>query len=391
MILKSIKYTRLKGLKGEWSIEGRPVDNKFNQWLTFEPINLVVGRNASGKTKTIFAIRQIADLLSGTVNLSQLLIKTFTYELKFKNGRKDTYYYLNCKNGKVIQEVLKIGKDVKLDRKKQELYYEELGKKLSFETDDNLLAISRRDSKQQPFFEDLFTWGKNVNYYRFGGQLGKGTFLKDANIFREGDEIDLKDTEKVAEVFISGKHKFKEDFVNRIINDMAVIDYPIQKIETKTLKFIPISAFGIGVLEKDLDEYTDQREMSQGMFRALSLIIQMNYSILTHKPDCILIDDIGEGLDYDRSKKLIDLIINKAKNTNIQVIMSTNDRFVMNKIPLQYWSIIKRMKNKAVFYNYKNSKQVFDEFAFTGLNNFEFFATDFYIQGFEEYSKEAKK
>jgi hypothetical protein len=34
--------------------------------------------------------------------------------------------------------------------------------------------------------------------------------------------------------------------------------------------------------------------MSQGMFRVLSLIIQVNYSVLAKKPNCILIDDIGK-------------------------------------------------------------------------------------------------
>lgn len=390
MILQSIKYCRLKGEKGEWCIEGRPIKNNKSQWLTFEPINLIVGKNASGKTKTVFAIRQIASLLSGEIKPSQLLMNTLSYELKFKGKDKEIYYFLDFKKGKVKQEILKINGVEKLNRKKGELYYEELAEKLSFETDDDLLAVSRRDSKQQPFFEDLFLWGKNVNYYRFGGQLGKDTFVKD-NTIKEGDEINLKDTNKVTGVFISGKRRFKDDFVKKIIEDMKTIDYRITKIETKTLKYIPISAFGLGVHEEGLDDFTDQREMSQGMFRALSLIIQLNFSILANKPDCILIDDIGEGLDYERSKKLIDLVIEKSKNTNIQVIMSTNDRFVMNKIPLQYWSVIKRTKNKALFYNYKNSKKIFDDFAFTGLNNFEFFATDFYIKGFEEYTKIVKK
>lgn len=172
---------------------------------------------------------------------------------------------------------------------------------------------------------------------------------------------------------------------------MMRIDYHLSKVDAKSLRIASIPVLMMVVQEKDLDAITDQREMSQGMFRALSLIIQLNYSLLTKKPNCILIDDIGEGLDYERSKKLIDLIINKAENTNTQVIMSTNDRFVMNKIPLQYWSVIKRLKNKAIFYNYKNSKHIFDDFAFTGLNNFEFFATDFYIKGFEDYTKGVEK
>ena len=96
-----------------------------------------------------------------------------------------------------------------------------------------------------------------------------------------------------------------------------------------------------------------------------------------------MIDDIGEGLDYERSKSLIDLIIEKVKNSSVQVIMTTNDRFIMNKIPLKYWSVIQRVPKKALFYNYRNSKATFDEFEYTGLSNFDFLATEFYIEGFE--------
>jgi hypothetical protein len=53
-------------------------------------------------------------------------------------------------------------------------------------------------------------------------------------------------------------------------------------------------------------------------------------------PATILIDDIGEGLDFDRSSRLIKLLIEIAeKNENIRLIMSTNDRFVMNAVPEQ--------------------------------------------------------
>jgi AAA15 family ATPase/GTPase len=146
----------------------------------------------------------------------------------------------------------------------------------------------------------------------------------------------------------------------------------------------PMPVFGLCVQENDLGDITYQTEMSQGMFRALSLLVQLNYALLGKVPSCILIDDIGEGLDYDRSKNLIDLIIAKVKGSSVQVIMTTNDRFVMNKVPLEYWSVIQRVPKKSLFYNYKNSKETFDEYAYSGLSNFDFLATEFYIKGFEK-------
>jgi hypothetical protein len=117
--------------------------------------------------------------------------------------------------------------------------------------------------------------------------------------------------------------------------------------------------------------------MSQGMFRALSVLIQVNHAVMTSAPSCILIDDIGEGLDFERSCALIKLIIEKAETSSVQLIMSTNDRFVMNAVPLQDWSVLARQGPRCRVYNYANSKAAFDEFKFTGLNNFDFLATDF--------------
>ena len=148
-----------------------------------------------------------------------------------------------------------------------------------------------------------------------------------------------------------------------------------------------MNAYGISVKEDGLKDYTDQMEMSQGMFRSLSLVIQIEYSLLANLPSCIMIDDIGEGLDYERSQSLIKLIMQKAASSRLQLIMTTNNRFVMNNIDLKYWHVINRENERSVFYNIGNSKDVFEEFSLTGLNNFDFFATKFYKDGMEAFGE----
>ncbi len=390
MILQSMKYCRFQGERNEWAIEGRPINDEYGQELTFEQINLIVGMNASGKTNFISVIRQISDLISGEVKLSNLIYDTANYELHFKEGQDNIRYLLNFKEGRVIQETFEINGDEKLNRERQELYYEEIGKKLSYGREDTIVALSESDSKQQPFFESLHHWGKNLSHYKFGSTLGKDTLIKDINLIKEDQNISLKNSNDVTSIFIKGKLEFGDSFVTAIKDDMRLIGYAISDINANPLKFIPVSGFGLSVQEEELKDTTDQREMSQGMFRALSLIIQLNYSLMSKTPSCILIDDIGEGLDYERSTSLIDLIIKKSEQSSVQIIMTTNDRFVMNKIPIKYWTVIKRTSNKSLFYNYKNSKENFDDFSLTGLNNFEFFATDFFVDGFEEYVKDVK-
>ena len=66
----------------------------------------------------------------------------------------------------------------------------------------------------------------------------------------------------------------------------------------------------------------------------------------------------------------------------MQFFMTSNDRHVMNQISLKYWSVISRDRTKSIFYDYQNSKETFDDFKYTGLNNFDFLTTDFYKEGF---------
>jgi hypothetical protein len=169
---------------------------------------------------------------------------------------------------------------------------------------------------------------------------------------------------------------------------MDQIGYKISNIGTKSpiSKEAPLDGEpqSLYIQEIDLFEKTEQRYMSQGLFRALSLIIQINYSLLAKKPSCILIDDIGEGLDFERASAIIKVLISKAEFGLVQLIMTTNDRFIMNGVPLEYWSVIERKSGLAKLHNIYNSKQIFDDFKFTGLNNFDFFSSQFYLDGFGE-------
>lgn len=57
--------------------------------------------------------------------------------------------------------------------------------------------------------------------------------------------------------------------------------------------------------------------------------------------------------------------------------MATNDRFVMNNVPLEMWTVLQRKGSRCQVFNFNNSKEKFENFRFTGLNNFDFFATDY--------------
>ncbi len=384
MILKSFKYVRERGKPNEWKLVGSPNDNSP---LELGRTNLIVGKNASGKSNTIKALLNLADLLSGDKQIKNLEIQSFSYEVTFEANTNVYIYELDVVDGMVVGENLSVGGKRLLDRSKGKLYYSKLDQYLDFKIDGSVIAVTRRDTEQQPYFDDLFIWARRSTAYHFGSSMGKNLLVRDVEALLKEGSFNERDTDKVAGLYAKAMREVPQ-IREMVVEDMRKIDYEIEDVTSSHLRHFPVEAFGISVKEKDLKDVTEQLEMSQGMFRSLALLAQLNFSFYRKNPSCILIDDIGEGLDYTRSTKLIGLLIEKAKASGVQLIMSTNDRYVMNKVPLDYWHVIWREANKSIFYNKKNSPEFFEQFAFMGLNNFDFFATQFFRKGLQEVGED---
>lgn len=113
------------------------------------------------------------------------------------------------------------------------------------------------------------------------------------------------------------------------------------------------------------------------MYRSLFLLIFLHHLIETEKAGMIIIDDLCEGLDYDRATKLGKLIFSKMHDSKIQFIATSNDYFLMNAVDVKSWNIIYREDNVIKVNNYCNSKEKFDNFRLSGLNNFDLFSSNY--------------
>jgi hypothetical protein len=60
----------------------------------------------------------------------------------------------------------------------------------------------------------------------------------------------------------------------------------------------------------------------------------------------------------------------------------------MNAVDIESWAVIVRDGNKISLFNYENSKEIFEEFKFTGLNNFDFYASEFFKSGFRDLNND---
>nr|VFJ77225.1 MAG: AAA domain-containing protein, putative AbiEii toxin, Type IV TA system [Candidatus Kentron sp. FW] len=370
MQLKSLEYTGREGTPNEWTLRG----------LSLRDINLLVGKNASGKSIILNVIHGIAH---GIVGRRPPPTHEHFILVLDGNGR-ETQYEIKTRDNKLVLERFTVDGAIKLDRGPGgigKIHAEKEGKDIEFQTPENQLAIAvRRDTLQHPFFEPIHQWADSLYYYPFGTPLGKDNLA----VLSDGDpEVNPKDPSQVVPIFYKGKREFGDAFTDAVREDFRAVGYAIDEIglaaphNIKIAMPVPGELSVIYVKETDLPRIVEQGPMSQGMFRALSLVIQLNYAILAGTPSCILIDDIGEGLDFERTVNLMDVLTEKARNSTVQLLMATNDRFIMNHVPLEAWSVIDRQANHVEIRNYENSREIFERFEFTGLNNFDFLAFDY--------------
>lgn len=372
--LKSIKYSEYVGKPKQWTVG-----------LTLAKINLLVGKNATGKTRTINVIAALSRLLTPS---PKYMVSHGSYDVCFNDNGVELRYVVCIEDNTVCDEQYFIGE-------KRVLYRGQDGEgeiethlggstptMVRFSPPKNeLAAVIRRDAIQHPYLERLHEWAQATRHYTFGTPLGKDTL---AIIMKDAPEVDVKDFKQVVGIFRKAQREFKNDFVEAVMQDMAKMGYEINSLEvvapeniTAQLDDNPAEIACIGIKEEGLDRIIDQTQMSQGMFRALSILIQVNYSQMANLASCILIDDIGEGLDSERSTRLIDILRHKAADSSFQLIMTTNDKFVMNNVPLDEWLVLQRQGGNVRVRNYENSKKLFDDFRFTGLSNFSLLEMDF--------------
>lgn len=376
MLLKRFSYLEFeKDQLKKWVLEPFELND----------INLFVGDNASGKSRTLKYIHQLSRIL--LANRFSLVSGKYDVILLDINDGKTYDFKISFKDGIIEKEILKVNDVLLLNRNSDgtgEIYNDVIDKNIDFKLPQNELISTRRDELQYPFLEKLFSWASNVRHFRFSKEEEKNRLiLIESNRTVSSGVNHSNIANQAIEVFRNGRAMFKDEFTNNIIRDFNSIGYNINDINVGALHSIMIDSpiankvVGLRVVEADRNAVTDQNEMSDGMFRALSLIIHYNFYQLTNKSLTVLVDDIGEGLDYNRSTNLIKLLIEKSIGSKIQLIMSSNDKFVLNNTDLKFWQIVNRRSNIVSIFNYSNSKEKFDKFKFYGLNNFDFYISDF--------------
>ncbi len=353
MLLKSIAYFEHKGNPHFWEIND----------VYFTEQNIIIGLNATGKTRLTNIITNLGKVLSSKAK------KNGNWEITLEKDSSNTYkYILEINNLIVEKEKITKGDLVLLDRSFEDgiIFSEKDNENHEFSPPKDELTVNvRRDLSHYPFLEDIFNWAQNINGYSFSGAKN------DMITIPSNADGYLQTLTTVP--YILNKLKGNEKVHEAIKKGMTAIDYPIERISSKQISD-PGSLnnlFLVTVKEKDLKCNTDQNAMSQGMYRALCLIVIIEYYLREKRTGLIVVDDLGEGLDFDRSSKLISLLLEKTKGSDIQLIITSNDRFLINAVDLKSINYLTRSGHTVSSINYQNNKKLFDKFIVSGLTNFD--------------------
>jgi AAA15 family ATPase/GTPase len=339
--------------------------------IDLNTFNFIVGKNATGKTKLLIEIEIF--LLFFTKGIKN---SSFFYE-ELSDDEESSIHeewravfelsnlsiltiYLITENSTIVREEVWIDSKLIIERNKNNAKIYSFNNKrfLEFSPPDDELAIRlRRDVKEYPFFEEIFKFSKGMEVFGFSHV-----------------EIEYTDsTSNPAKIFpqlgISAR--------GRVINDMQRLGYRILDIIPEKMTS---GNWDISIKEKGVIAPLSVDALSNGMLRSLALICYVELLLEKHQTTILFVDDLGEGLDYERATKLGKLLVEKLENSNIQFIATSNDSFLMDVIPIKYWNILQRDGNTVRALNYHNSKEQFDNFKFTGLSNFDLFSSDYLMR-----------
>ena len=108
----------------------------------------------------------------------------------------------------------------------------------------------------------------------------------------------------------------------------------------------------LAIKEKGVIETVAASDMSSGMLRILCLLaISMSRNLGDHiqgvkfEPSMIIIDEIDNGLDYDRISRIIDYL--ESETSFFQIIFSSHSPVVCNFVPPENWHIFRRSATRV--------------------------------------------
>ena len=323
-----------------------------------QSVNLLVARNATGKTRTIRALQNVTSFLQ--MKQTFMNIRSFEATLKFgkvENPNWKMDYSFKINEGVVEKEELIVNGAVLIKRTKAIAKYE--NKRIN-PPSEKLVVQIRRDKDLYPEIELLMLWAEGVTAVSCS-DINPFTILGVGNLINLYNFSDLVDALSPSEM-------------KKVLSTAKELGYNIASIKTleatRGIRIVQLKEISIS------NELVDM-QLSSGMLRTLYLLCFV--SIIKHNKNLslLLIDDMGEGLDYRRSTNLGKIVFDDCALNGLQLVASSNDAFLMDVVDIANWQILRRKGNKVNTINQALNPELFRKFRMTGLSNFDLFSSDF--------------
>ena len=333
--------------------------------------NLLVGKNAAGKTRTINALKNVTRFMQ----MNSIVFGStdgFKTKLTFVNPQDDNWrmeYSFEIDKSNVKAEKLKLNDKTLINRKDGKASF--MGEPINPPIKKLVVQI-RRDREAYPEIEALMGWTEGVvavscsNINPFTVILGNTSTI--VNPLPFSTLVDSLDTSMKRKVLEKAKQ----------------LGYEIVDINTvQTGSEIQL----VSVKERNVKHDIMDFQLSSGMIRVLYLLCFLEFLKRGKMASILLIDDLGEGLDYQRATLLGKEMFEVCENEGMQMIASSNDSFLMDVVEISRWQILRRKNSKLSALNQANSPELFNYFRMTGLSNFDLFSSDFIDTFLERSSK----
>lgn len=325
--------------------------------IHFGAVNLIVGPNAVGKTKTLLYLQQISAQIIG----KQPFFKTgsTSVDLKFDDNGVELEYAFKIEKGIVVSEVFKASGEIVIMRTAD---YARLVNEEINPPQDRLIVQIRRDTEKYPNVEKLIQFMENLSVFSF------------SSIHPEADvltPIMVGDDRNVSEMFASLKPSQRRE----VVKHLNELDFKVDGLES-----MPLGGENQSLLvmkESGVKMRFVMSAFSTGLIRVIAILSYLLGLTSRSGGGLVMIDDLGEGLDYFRSTQLGKLICDYCRRKKIQLILTTNDSFLMNVIDIDNWIILQREGSVVSSICAKTHPELFNKFKKTGLSNYDLFKSDF--------------
>lgn len=333
---------------------------ELNDMNDLQLTNLLVGKNASGKTRTIRALQNVTNFLQ----MKPIVFGDTDFKTKLvfsdpQHTSRAMVYSFQITKGKVVTESLIVSGKQLIKRDTAKTVF--MGTVINPPA-EKLVVQVRRDQAAYPEVEALMEWAEGVifiscsNINPFTVILGNASTI--VNPLPFSTLVDSLNYAEKKQVIAVAKRLGYE-----------VVDISTVKANSE-MKFVSVN-------ERYVKSNVMDFQLSSGMMRVLYILCFLEYVKHTDKNSLLLIDDLGEGLDYNRATLLGRKVFESCEHNHLQMVASSNDSFMMDVVDISKWQILRRKNSKLTVINPTNTPKLFEAFRMTGLSNFDFFSSDF--------------